>query len=222
MKNRDMYWRRYKIQETVYIGQWCLSPLQSRHLGTSHSSFGCHQLPHYIFLNLIDGLKSLPFQRWCWFWKKPEVTGHQVWAVGGLSHLIWCFVKKCTRCVAWADMLLWWSCQSPVAHSCGLLNHANSFHGGMFKITEKFDEDLLLYFLSHFEKMVTKYTCHSIASTHPPPTTTVKWTLFTHAQHSPLSLAATLYWCGQTILFTLTMAGFFPDRPHILGIIPYL
>ena len=34
MKNRDIYWRRYKIQETLYIGQWHLSPLQSRHLGT--------------------------------------------------------------------------------------------------------------------------------------------------------------------------------------------
>ena len=38
MKNRDIYWRRCKIQETLYIGQWHLSPLQSRHLGTSHSS----------------------------------------------------------------------------------------------------------------------------------------------------------------------------------------
>ena len=35
MKNRDFYWRRYK---KLYIGQWHLSPLQSRHLGTSHSS----------------------------------------------------------------------------------------------------------------------------------------------------------------------------------------
>ena len=32
MKNRDIYWRRYKIQETLYIGQWHLSPLQSKHL----------------------------------------------------------------------------------------------------------------------------------------------------------------------------------------------
>ena len=29
MKNRDIYWKRYKIQETLYIGQWCLSPLRS-------------------------------------------------------------------------------------------------------------------------------------------------------------------------------------------------
>ena len=37
--------------------------LQNRHLGTSYSSPNCHQLPRRIFLNLIDGLKSLPFQR---------------------------------------------------------------------------------------------------------------------------------------------------------------
>ena len=31
MWNRGIYWRRYKIQETLYIGKWCLSPLQRRH-----------------------------------------------------------------------------------------------------------------------------------------------------------------------------------------------
>ena len=64
MKNRDIYWKRYKIQETLYIRQWCLSPLQSRHLGISHSSPNHHQLPHHIFLNLTHGMKSVPFQRW--------------------------------------------------------------------------------------------------------------------------------------------------------------
>ena len=29
MVNRDIYWRRYKIHKTLYIGQRCLSPLQS-------------------------------------------------------------------------------------------------------------------------------------------------------------------------------------------------
>ena len=37
MKNRDFYWRRYKIEETLHIGQWHLCPLQSRHLGISHN-----------------------------------------------------------------------------------------------------------------------------------------------------------------------------------------
>ena len=45
------------------------------------------QLPCHIFLNLTDSLKSLLFQRWFSFWEKPEVAGHQVWAVVGLSHL---------------------------------------------------------------------------------------------------------------------------------------
>ena len=44
-KNRDIYWRRYKIQETLYIGQWYLSPLQCSHLGTLHSSPSLHHLP---------------------------------------------------------------------------------------------------------------------------------------------------------------------------------
>ena len=87
MKNRDIYWRRYKIQETLYRRQRHLSPLQIRHLGTSHSSPSHHQLPHCISLNLTDGLKSLPFQRWFLFWGKAEVTGRQIWAVGVLSHL---------------------------------------------------------------------------------------------------------------------------------------
>ena len=84
MKNRDICWGRYKIQETLCIGQWPLGP---QHLGTSHSSPNHHQMPHRIFLNLINSLRSLPFQRWLYFWEKLEVTGHQIWVVVGLSHL---------------------------------------------------------------------------------------------------------------------------------------
>ena len=58
----------------------------------------------------------------------------------------------------WAQ--LWWSCQSPVAHSCDLLNYPNSFCRGMFKLNAKFDADLLLYLLSHLE-----CHAHSMAST---------------------------------------------------------
>ena len=74
VKNRHIHWRRYKIQETLYLEQWHLSLLQSRHLGTSHSSLGISstlQNPlleppsaaSLYFLNLIEVLKSLPFQR---------------------------------------------------------------------------------------------------------------------------------------------------------------
>ena len=55
-----------KIQGTLYIGQWHLSPLQSRKLGTSYSSPNCHQLPYCIVLDLINGLKYLPFQNHLW------------------------------------------------------------------------------------------------------------------------------------------------------------
>ena len=80
MKKRHLL----KIQEKLYLGQWYLSLLQSRHLRTSCSPSNCHQMLCHIFLNLINGLKSLPFQR---FSEKPEVAGCQIWAVGGFSHL---------------------------------------------------------------------------------------------------------------------------------------
>ena len=85
--NTDIYWRRYKTQETLYIGQWHLSPLQSRILGTSHSSPNRHELPCDSFLDLTHGLKSHPFQRWFYFWEKTEVARCQIWALEGLSHL---------------------------------------------------------------------------------------------------------------------------------------
>ena len=44
VKNRNIYRRTDKVQETLHIGQWSLTPLQSRHLWTSHSSPNCHQL----------------------------------------------------------------------------------------------------------------------------------------------------------------------------------
>ena len=72
MKNRDIYWRTNKIKETLYIGQWCFSSLQSEHLGTSHGSPYSHYLPYHVFLNLIYGLKSLPFQRWFLVWGKAR------------------------------------------------------------------------------------------------------------------------------------------------------
>ena len=73
VKNRDICWRSYKIQDTLYIGQWRLSPLQSRHLETSHSSpISCPIIFAWIE---IDGLKSLSLQRWFRFWKSQKLKG---------------------------------------------------------------------------------------------------------------------------------------------------
>ena len=193
MKNRNLYWRRYKIQELLYIGQWHLSPLQIRHLGTSHSSPNLHQLT----LNLNNSMQSLPFQRWFWFWKEPEVTGCQIWVVGDwVTWVIWCFPKRLwIRHDTRAGMLSWWSCHSPVAHSCGLLNRPTSFSGRMFKLNAKCDADSFLYLLSHFK--CNSHTVHTLTQwcLAPPMTSTVKSSLFMHVCSSSLSLAASLHRC---------------------------
>ena len=67
MKNGDILWRRHKIQETLSIGQWCLSLLERRHLGTSHTSpsvsFTVQNSPQNPLLESpsaapLDGLES--------------------------------------------------------------------------------------------------------------------------------------------------------------------
>ena len=203
--------------ETSVEEDTLLSPLQRRHLGTSHSSPNHHQLPCHIFLNLNDGLKSPLFQRSFKFWEKPEVTRHQNWAVSGAESPGWFDVlpKPCTRHDAWVGMLLWWSCQSPVAHSCGLLNHPNSFHRGMFKLNAKFDAVSLLYLLSHFECKATQYTCslNGIYCFH--------WLIQWSHHCSCMCIPAHPPWMPgyidvmKTILIILTMAGLFPDKPRI-------
>ena len=115
---------------------------------------------------------------------------------GWVTWVIWCFAKKlCMRFDACVGMLSWWSCQSPVAHCCGLRNHMSSFNRGMFKLNTKFDADLLLYSLSHFE--CEGHTLHMLTQRYPPTplTSTAKLSLFTHAHSSPLSLAARLHRC---------------------------
>ena len=147
---------------------------------------------------------------------------------------MWCFAKKlCTRRDAGAGALLRWSCQSPVAHSHGLLNHPNSFQGEMFKLKVKFDADSLLYLLSHFE--CDGHTVHMLTQWHllPPQTSTVMPSLFTHAHSSPLPLAARLHRCctncscyinnGQTfsrhISYIWLCTWFFL---HVFNIFPYI
>ena len=130
--------------------------------------------------------------------------------------MIWCFTKKlCMRCDAWVGTLLWWSCQSPDAHSCSLLNHPNSFCGGMFKLITKFDSDSLLYWLI-LNAMATQYTCSLKGIYHPH--WLVRWSrhcsymcIPVHSPWLPVYINVM-----QTIPVILTMAGLFPDIPLIL------
>ena len=49
----------------------------------------------------------------------------------------------------------------------------------------------------------------------PPLTDTVKSSLFTHVNSSPLSLAVRLHQYNPNHLIILTMVALFPERPHI-------
>ena len=121
--------------------------------------------------------------------------------------------KNCMRCDVWAGALLWWSCQSPVAHSCGLLNHLNSFHEGMFKLNAKFDEDSLFYLLSHFE--CGGHTVHMLSQWHLLPHWLVQWSCHCSRMWIPVHSPWLPGYINivQTILIILTMVGCFPDRP---------
>ena len=103
--------------------------------------------------------------------------------------------KLYTKCYAWAGMLSWWNCPSPVAHSCSLLHHPNSFCRGRFKLNAKFDADSLTSSLSHFE--CNGHTVHMLTQLCllPPLTSIVRSSLFMYAHSRPLSLATRLHQC---------------------------
>ena len=129
-------------------------------------------------------------------------------AVAGLSHLgdlmflprtlhqMWCMSRR-------------------VAHSCGLLNHPNSFRGGMFKLNTECDADSLLYSLSHFKW--NSHTEHMLTHGIYRPHWLVQWSC--HCSHMRIPVHSP--WLPgyihvmQTILIILTMAGLFQDRPFI-------
>ena len=122
-------------------------------------------------------------------------------------HETWCM----SRC------MLWWSCQSPVAHSCRFLNHPNSFHGGMFICLMR----NLMQICCSTQSIIlnvtaTQYTC-SLNDVYPrPPHWLIQWSRHCSHMHIPVHSP----WLpgyidvAQTILVILTMAGLFLDRPY--------
>ena len=112
-------------------------------------------------------------------------------------------------------MLSWWSCPEPVAHSCSLLNHPNSFCWGMFKLNAKFDTDSLLYWLSQFE--CVGHTIHMLTQWHLlPPHWLVQWSHHCSCTYIPVHSPWLPSYINdaQNPLIILTMAGLFLDRPH--------
>ena len=108
-----------------------------------------------------------------------------------------------------ACALLWWSCQWPATHSCGLLNHLNCFRRGMFKRNTKFDADLLLYSLSHFE--CHGHTVHMLTQQRLPPHCLVQWSH--HCSHMRMPVLSPwlpgYIYVTQTVLLILTRLDFF-------------
>ena len=186
------------------IGQWHLSPLKVGYISGQNCiniTLGPHTVfpvtiscTCHIFLKLIDSLKSLPFQRWFQFWEKPEVTGSQIWAIGGLSHLgdLIFWQKLCTRSDARAGTLLWWSCQSPVAHSCSLLNHLNSFRKECSSLMQNLMQTHCSTHSVILNTMATQYTCSLNGVYHPH--WIVQWVVIVHT----CAFQSTLLGCQVT------------------------
>ena len=163
MKNRDVYWRRYKkhcTQDNDTSVPFKVGTLRPHIVLPVAISFP-------VVFSWISSMvwNLFPLKGDFSFGKRQKLQGTKSGSEGGwVIWVIWCYTKKLCA----MDTLSWWSCQSPVAHSCGLLNHPNSFHGRMFKLKTESDTDLFLYSRSHFECHSHHSTCaHSVVSTAP-------------------------------------------------------
>ena len=95
---RDIYWRRYGIQETVDIGQWLLGYLQHRHLGTSYCPpyvISCSVMFSWISLMIWN---QFPFKGDFSFRKSQKLQGTKYGLWGGwVTWVILCFGKNCRK-----------------------------------------------------------------------------------------------------------------------------
>ena len=75
--------------------------------------------------------------------------------------------KFCRRHDVWMDMLAWWSCQLPVARSCGLLNHPIVPVEECSGLMQNLMQICCSTCSVSLNVTVTRYACHSIAYTAP-------------------------------------------------------
>ena len=204
------------MQETLYTGQWSLSPLQSRHLGTSYSSPNCHQLPCRNFLNLINGLKSLPFS------KVILVLGK------ARSHRVSNLGCRGVESPGWFDVLpknFAWEMMHELAHcSDEATNHQLSIDAAFWIIQivsieecSSFMQNLMQICWPTYSVilnvMATQYTC-SLNGTY-----CLHWLVQRSCHCSHVCIPVHSPWLPGYIdvrqnVVILTMAGLFPDRPH--------
>ena len=159
MKNRDIYWRRYKIQETLYKGQWYLNPLWSRHTGISNSSPNCHQLPPQSYIaSLSQVILVLEKARSC---RVPNGAESPGWYDVSPTNSAWDGMQERACCCDEAA-----SHQLPRPAAFWIIW---SFRRGISKLNVKSDADSLLYLLSLIlNGMAIQYTCspNGIYSSH--------------------------------------------------------
>ena len=181
MKNRDIYYRRHKIQEASYIGQLYLSPLQSRHLwDLTHFSQSPSAAPSYFpeshWQSEISSLSKVILVL-------GKARSHRAPNLGcrGAGPSGWFDVspKNCRGHNVWA--LPWWSISCPWLH---LLNLPNSSHRGVFKLNIEFDTHSFLYSLSHFE--CDSHTVPMLTLPHLLPPMKVQWSRQCSHMHIPV------------------------------------
>ena len=175
MVNRYIYWRRYKIQETLYINNGTSVPFKVGTLGP-HTV-----LPITISYPVVSSWISPKV------WKLFSFKGDFSFGKSHKSSLITARTHSTFSGILLVAGLpecgpLWTDSRSPLKHVCqfylhcthcivpkSLLHHPNSFHGRMFKLHAKCDADSLSYLLSHCEcdshtiRMLTEWCL-------PPPT----------------------------------------------------
>ena len=218
MKNRDIYWRRYKIQETLYIGQWHLSPLQSRHLGT------------FTQFSQLPSVASSYFPEYH-RWSEISCLLKMILVLGKARS---CQVPNlgCSRAESpgWFTVLLKTSApdvmHKRVQSRCEAANHQLPIAAALWIILivsaeecSSSTEDLMQIRCSAhsviLNAMATQHTCslHSIYHPH----WLVQWSH--HCSHVRIPVHSP--WLPgyidvvQTVLVMLTMAGLFLDRPYI-------
>ena len=127
-----MQYRKYrhllnKIQSTRNTVHRTMTPhpLQSRHLGTSHSSPNFVDYSPYMSNIIRCSACCRPSRMWITFNKFSALI--EAFAPHFYLHFTNCVIPK------------------------SLLDHLNSFCRGMFKFNTKFDRDLLLYSFCYFE-----------------------------------------------------------------------
>ena len=125
---------------------------------------------------------------------KSKGSKRELWG-DWVNWVVWCFATKlCTRCDAWVGMLSWWSCQSPVAYSCSLLYHLNSFCEECSSLMQNMMQNIALLSQSFGIRRWHSTHAHSTVSTTPTDQYS-EVILLMHVHSSPLALAARLHRC---------------------------